>query len=498
MTTILRKTVALGLFFALTMGAGVDSCPRVPAQEKPTGFGDGRPKTRHEFARAMAKIKEGMTEKEVRAILGKPDDIQTQADLGGIWGTWTREIWGYGTNGHMTFPTLGCVHIGRGGKVESILGSSGKPPSPDVLPEGELRPLLCLIDRAPSYEGGTNFNPLRLVQIVNALQPLGKEKALAAIEEYLRVTPVFPDSSGRDGVFLVLRVLFDVPDDPGYMPRMRVGAPTPPAPKDAKQLPRFPIWLQDDVPFLLVSGFEGSGEPEGPERHVEYFRDKGRLRAKPLIPGNSPLKLMKAWENGPSRLYEKDDSWECKVLVANQLLNMFGSVYRRDADNGPLPTWPKGVMEAEWKRAKVEMSKLDLRWNPDKALFTVKNGYHIPERVPKEYRGHLWKLEVPDGEAEVIIGRVNTKSIRVSLTWWGKKGQKPPEFDLSLLAVIKADSKPMGRVGPSSKSKGGLHNVGDGEVESHQSFDVELAEEAEVRACVLVDKREQLSPVYTP
>src|SRR5262245_43752408 len=66
-----------------------------------------RPRTRHGFARAMAKVKEGMTEKDVLALLGKPEDVRAQTDPGGISTTRTREIWRYGTAGHLTFPTLG-------------------------------------------------------------------------------------------------------------------------------------------------------------------------------------------------------------------------------------------------------------------------------------------------------------------------------------------------------------------------------------------------------
>src|SRR5437588_45169 len=69
------------------------------------------PRTRAEFAAAMAKVKKGMPEKEVLALLGKPDDIRTQCDPGGIAvDRTTREVWRYGTNGHLTCPTLGCVY----------------------------------------------------------------------------------------------------------------------------------------------------------------------------------------------------------------------------------------------------------------------------------------------------------------------------------------------------------------------------------------------------
>jgi hypothetical protein len=196
-----------------------------------------------------------------------------------------------------------------------------------------------LIDQAPSYDSGYHYDPLAVIRIVNCLQPLGKNKALAAIDEYLRVASDF-DSPAREGVFLVLRVLFDVPAHPGQMPQMLVGAPWPAPPEDPKRLPRYPILLQDDVPLMLVSGYMLAGFPEQPESHVKYFRKKGRLRDKPLVPGNAPLGLLDSWAKNAGWLYEKDSASDGKLLIANQILNMVDSVYRRDTDEYGYRFWP--------------------------------------------------------------------------------------------------------------------------------------------------------------
>lgn len=158
------------------------------------------PRSRVEFARAMANVTKGMTEQEVTALLGKPDDIKTHTDPGGISTSRTREIWRYGTDGHLTFPTLGSVYIDNERKAQYVFGGQGKPPDPELLPEEELCALLRLLDRAPSYQFGYSYNPLLIIRIVNALQPLGKEKALAAIEEYLRVASRWHQSGTRRDV----------------------------------------------------------------------------------------------------------------------------------------------------------------------------------------------------------------------------------------------------------------------------------------------------------
>src|SRR5690349_10336459 len=79
-----------------------------------------KPKTRAEFVKAIAQIKEGMTEAEVVALLGKPDDVRTHRDPGGISTTRTKEIWRYGTDGHLTFATLGCVYLDSAGKAQYV------------------------------------------------------------------------------------------------------------------------------------------------------------------------------------------------------------------------------------------------------------------------------------------------------------------------------------------------------------------------------------------
>ena len=238
--------------------------------------------SRRDFAKAMSKVEIGMTEKEIISLLGKPDDIQTRYDAGGISSARTKEIWRYGTNGHLTFPTLGSVYIDNAGQAQYVHGG-GESIDPKMFSEAELRQLLRLIDQGPHLYGDS-YDPLRVIRIVNALQPLGKEKALAAIDEYLHVSSHFHDR-GREGVSLVLRVLFDVPADSGHFPELRAGGPVPACePKDPKQVPRFPILLEKDVPLLLISSYNIGGEPPQPEQDIKWFREKGTIRQRPLAP----------------------------------------------------------------------------------------------------------------------------------------------------------------------------------------------------------------------
>jgi hypothetical protein len=133
------------------------------------------------------------------------------------------------------------------------------------------------VDRAAT-RGFDDYDPYELAATVNELRPSGKEGALAAVAEACTRT-------GGDavGLFWVLRVLFDVPDD--RHPPVRLGEPTIPPP-DGAALPRFPIVLVRDVPLLVVRGYTLGGLPEPVEAHLEYYGEHGTVRPEPLAPGD--------------------------------------------------------------------------------------------------------------------------------------------------------------------------------------------------------------------
>jgi hypothetical protein len=136
------------------------------------------------------------------------------------------------------------------------------------------------------------FNPGALVAAVNALVTLGKDRALDAVEHQLTESDHLADP--QHGLFLVLRLLFDVPTDPGFHLPMHIGIPNVAAPKDAKALPYFPLIVVDDIPLLLVTTFLLGGSPELVEAHLKHFREKGILRAAPLTPKTflSPAEIL--------------------------------------------------------------------------------------------------------------------------------------------------------------------------------------------------------------
>ena len=462
-----------------------------PPSAKPLGSGRG-PRDRQEFSKAMAKLREGVPEKEVLAILGRPDDVRTQYDPGGISTYKTKEVWCYGTNGHLTFPTLGCVYIDKEGKAQYIFGGRASPAATALFSEDKLRELLRLIDKAPRLSGGS-FDPLPVIQIVHALQPLGKEKALAAFDEYLRVASHW-ESGAREGLFVVLRVLFEIPEDPGYMPPMHVGKPSPLQPKDPKRLPRFPVLLLDDIPLLLVHGYMLAGVAQRVEDHVEYFRKKGRLRSKRLRPPDAPLSVFDQFEASFLWVYG-EDAWNrqrANLMIINQLLRLVDSVYRREPDWYGYRFYAEDDWQERWKMVVGEFGKREVRWDERKGRYTFKDGSSLPDPPLKHCRREIWKLDGVKGEALLILERRDKRYVDVSLEWSGSAKAKLEPATIHVYAIANK-SKPL--VEMSISSIGALA----GETAfSNESRVLELREGEQVQVELSIGKETKVSPVYRP
>jgi hypothetical protein len=242
-----------------------------------------------------------------------------------------------------------------------------------------------ILSKTPGLDG-FDFDPRALIRTVNVLQPLGKEGALNIITEfhkkhYLRRGYEAP----CDGMFLVLRCLFDVPIPPGFM--LDIGYPwVPPEPSNQRLLPRIPLVILGDVPLMFFNMGGYAGPPPNPLWHVDYFRNEGRLRPRPLIPTNHPGEVMAQLESLPQWLwgkrykatYEMEDrakqlntasaiAWELRngrQLVRPQLLRLLASAYSTRLDpRGLVQLWEPPHAEAHWQKIVQDVSRLKLRWD---------------------------------------------------------------------------------------------------------------------------------------
>jgi len=227
------------------------------------------------------------------------------------------------------------------------------------------------------------------------------------------------------------------------------------------------------------------------ERHVAYFREKGTLREKPLTPGKMPLNLIDRFAKTTGRLYDNKHAAECNTLVANQILSLVDSVYRREEERG-LKFPPGNNFDNRWKTVAGEVEKLDIRWSAEKGRYTLKDGSHLPDRVRKLYRRDIWKLEGLNGEAALIVERVSKRQVSVCLQWSWKNGVELPPTAVSVFAVKdKANAIAKLKYSPAA---GGVSGSGT----SAQTYWVELAEGEDIQLVLQIGNRKETSPVYTP
>jgi hypothetical protein len=313
---------------------------------------------RHKFAKRLSTIKEGMKKAEVLRILGKPDDHGGPDDFIGAVPMGCTEIWAFGTNGHGTFPMLGAIYFNKANEVIGTRGGHGTPPPTSMFTEVELRKLLTLI------VGPRRWDPAWAIKVVNTLQPLGKRKALAAIEEFARVSDYLDDLE----MMLMLQVLFEVPKDPGYMAETPYPV-TPPNPKD-RRVPRYPILILGDVPLLIASGLPFSSGP-GPDvgKQIAFFRDHAKIRAQPLQPTDKPLRLYSEWKTydwlyRDSKYLEYITPGAIPMGVERQLGELVKTVYRGDIKHGTLAR--------------------PIRWDIKRNMYTFLDGTTLPDDSDKD------------------------------------------------------------------------------------------------------------------
>jgi hypothetical protein len=353
------------------------------AKDQPT-TNQSRPSSRfrdrHEFVKSLSSIKEGMTPNEVIGILGKPDDIRKPDEMHPWVGEKEpKEIWCFGTDGHRTFPTLGIIWFtsARGGQiVDAITGANGTPPPPALFDEGELRRLLSMLNEENLFSVNIDWSPAWTIKVVNTLAPLGKLKALAAIQEYVRVWPYSSDYElGK-----LLRVLFDVPKETGYMRRFPYFPTDLPRPEDLKRIPRFPMMILGDVPLQIVgfkAGFRSGRTMTSMDydfaKEVAWFRDHASIRTKLLQPTSKPLQLFSEWK-AYGWLYRdikaSDSFWleyvHIEYRVKWQLRDLVMTVYRGDIEHGTLPR--------------------PVHWDMKRNMYTFLDGTSLPDDSAKKGR----------------------------------------------------------------------------------------------------------------
>jgi hypothetical protein len=70
-----------------------------------------------------------------------------------------------------------------------------------------------------------------------------------------------------------------------------------------------------------------------------------------MKPGNGPFNLLDRFAKSTGRLYDNKGLVSCKMLIADQLLNLVDSVYRRDVNERGYEFQKAAGLDDRWKCA---------------------------------------------------------------------------------------------------------------------------------------------------
>lgn len=362
--------------------------------------------SRAAFSRALGFVKEGWSKAQVRKALGEPDDIWPANDSR-MYVRYGHETWCYGTNGHHTLPTLGKVVFDQD-KVGRVDGGYGQPPATSRIGDAEITAALRAMYRPPSwrYMLSSSSDSQRLIQSANLLISKGRPKALAILEEYSRV--VEEEYPSENWLFWLVRVAFTSNLPGGVFAVPAIGGFSPPAPKDPRSWPTFPIAFVDDVPISLLRCVELAGVPEPFGLYLRQHEKEWTLRARPIVPPNDPFPLLKKlvtspeWRklnSGKTKTGEPDPESERRGL--SEILELVRSAYQPQDKNAY-------VHLSELELHHREFLSMGCRWDQGQQRYVRGDGTVLADVFPI-YLQHQYRF-------------VGIPGLTVTLTFSRKEG----------------------------------------------------------------------------
>jgi len=178
---------------------------------------------------------------------------------------------------------------------------------------------------------GRRHDPVALTRTVNRLVLVPQRQAVETLRELARQSA--RGKAEPDNVLLACRALF-LPVTGGRLPELRVGRPQPDPGEMDRRLPAYPIAVELDVPFLLVTGFLLGGEAESPADHLERCLQTCTRRDRPLRPVDD---LLQAAGSLATRLGlgDQEPGPELRELLELQAGNALASPGRDDGGARP-------------------------------------------------------------------------------------------------------------------------------------------------------------------
>ena len=215
-----------------------------------------------------------------------------------------------------------------------------------------------------------------LIQAVNAVRRLGKEKGLATLEEFLKLLGgehYFGDR--HNTVVWIIQLAFE-PDplkEQILFPEVRDSLNRRDS-EESKSWPLDPIELSDDLPFKLT-GFIAGGKMalNNSKAHLVWAHENGVIRDGLLIPSSDPLTTAHAILSSPKfkRLSELKQR-EVADWIPGQAMSMVPDLVEQFRKSNPRKIGEAIDYQAEWAALLEFAKQFDITWDQWSEKFIVR------------------------------------------------------------------------------------------------------------------------------
>jgi hypothetical protein len=246
-----------------------------------------------------------------------------------------------------------CLGEKKGKKVSWSTTAPVLPQSVTMIDVSGPTPLsrtLQLINACPvPYDGIDVYDPIALVRAVNHLRSLGKDKAIAELREFLKVT-YYPEDTGYTRYRIDPKNI-DTSDHSSLSSLV-------PLLFDGLEQNVEEIKLWQDIPFSILQIGGGSEWEWGTEALVEDAAHHGKLRTKPLRPADNPLQ---AADSLFLKMVQPKDRKREYLSQVHLRVQAWGAV-RHLVDPGGKQSLDFSSQES-WDKLKARVTQMKIRWD---------------------------------------------------------------------------------------------------------------------------------------
>jgi hypothetical protein len=252
------------------------------------------------------------------------------------------------------------------------------------------------IDRTMQFINGSprvrfyGYDPVRLIQAVNHLHGLGKDKSIQAMRDYLKLIgfrhnrrpdpdPANLDDGNQEAIYLIVPLLFEQANkaDAEAAKQLWYAMLAEPRSDEEKSWPQYPFAIENDIPFLIGQGPSGwEGIPPYPDKLIDWAEKHGKLRAKPLRPSDNPLvaveNLLARKKPFPHFAGRKSET-ELRIQAWRAVRHLV-------AKDVPFEEWMTYFdfdVNQDWQKYKHLADKLNIRWDE-------KRQQYVADRIPRD------------------------------------------------------------------------------------------------------------------